>query len=113
MNATSSCGPDDGADRVETPGIPPALRRATAFILPVAASGFLQHFLEAFLARAEKWLRLPWWLAHAGLYVATGLLIMRFGQPDELLPHNCLVTLWGILAAEYAFTTGMLVHLRE
>ena len=69
--------------------------------------------MERFLETASRWLRVPWWLVHAGLYVLTGLLAARCVNLQKLFPGGPGMALWGVFAAEFAFTTWMLVHLRQ
>ncbi len=103
----------NGTTQYENMELPPALRREAAVLLPLAASGSLEHFLERFLATASRWLRVPWWLVHAGLYVLTGLLAARWVNLPKLFPDGPGMALWGVFAAEFTFTTCMLVHLRQ
>jgi hypothetical protein len=93
--------------------LPPGLIRDVGVILPLATSGFLEHFLERFLETTGRWLRVPWWLVHAGLYLLTGLVAARCVNLAKLFPGGPGMALWGVFAAESTFTTWMLVHLRQ
>jgi hypothetical protein len=100
-------------DSTELPDLPPALKRATDVVLPLATCGSLDHFLERFLGQASRWLRLPWWLVHAALYVGGVALSLMFADQSKFFPRGGNITLCGVLAAEFVFTTWMLLHLRQ
>ena len=100
-------------DSTELPELPPALKRATGVVLPLATCGSLEHFLERFLGHASRWLRLPWWLVHAALYVGGVALSVIFADQSKFFPRGGNITLCGVLAAEFVFTTWMLLHLRQ
>lgn len=103
----------NGTAHYEPAELPPALRREAAVLLPLATSGFLEHYLERFLETAGRWLRVPWWFIHAGLYLLTGLLAARCVNLAKLFPGGPGMALWGVFAAEFTFTTWMLTHLRQ
>ncbi len=104
MNATAS---------QEHEGMPPSVIREAAVVLPLATSGFTEHFVERFVETSGRWLGVPWWVVHAGLYAITGVLSSLLVDLSKFFPGGGLVTLWGILAAEFLFTTWMLVHIRQ
>ncbi|MCX6927922.1 MAG: hypothetical protein NT154_32640, partial [Verrucomicrobia bacterium] len=106
-NLTRTVPPADPAQ------LPPDIRRDIEVILPLATSGFLDHFLESFLAKAGRLFRLPWWLVHAALYALVAIVAAVWVDQRKFFPRGGSLTLCGILAAEFVFTTWMLVHIRQ
>jgi len=89
------------------------LGEQAAIALALASSDFHQHFLERFLVRAGRMLRVPWWSVHLFLFLTTWAVSIVALDICKLFPRLSLPSMAMVALAEFGFTTFMLVQIRR
>ena len=83
-----------------------------AILQTLASSNSYRHFVERFLSRIGKIVRLPGWAVNLALYAVTAATVATLAE-SSLVHYGGFVGLCGQLAAEFAFVTLMLCHVRH
>lgn len=92
--------------------IPPEWTRDAGAIFALSNSGLYRHFLERFLSRTGRILRLPWWIVHLFLYLFTAAAFVWLINLHRLYPHRSYAAFGLEQVGEFTFTCFMLYQLR-
>lgn len=86
--------------------------KGMAILRTLASLDFYRHFVERLLSRIGKVLRLPWWAVNLVFYAVTAVAVTTLAR-ESLIYYGGHIGLYGQLAAEFAFVTWMLCHVRQ
>jgi hypothetical protein len=91
----------------------PELKEKAAVVFALSNSSLYKHFLERFLEKFGRLLRLPWWGIHFVLYLATWTAFVLLIDVPKIYPNTGYFSFGGEQLGEFMFTTFMLFHIRQ